>query len=314
MKIVFAEPISIKPDTARKLASEWISKGHELIVFPDRDERPESLVHRLRDAEIGVVSNIPLSESVIRQCKRMKYLVVAFTGTDHIDLEACRARGIKVSNAAGYSNESVAELCLGLAISLYRSIPQADVQARKPAGREGMTGFEIKGKTIGIIGPGRIGSRSAEIFRALGCRVLGVNRSGKASAHWENVSLETCLRKSDIISLHVPLNKDSRHLITDKEIAMMKKSAIIINAARGPVIDYTSLSRALHDNRIAGAAVDVYEKEPPVDKDHPLLSAPNCLLTPHIGYATNEAMAKRVDIVFENISAWMRGDWIRQAR
>jgi len=211
MKIVFAEPITIPKDRADKLRETWHKKGHELIIYPDRDERQEALIRRLSDADIGLVSNIPLNRETIQHFDKMKYLVVAFSGTDHIDLDACREKGINVSNAAGYSNESVAELSLGLALALYRNIPAADIQTRKPAGRDGMLGMEIHGKTVGIVGTGLIGSKTAQLFNALGARVLGVNRSGKEAEYYRHVSLETCLQNADIISLHVPLTADTKH-------------------------------------------------------------------------------------------------------
>jgi D-3-phosphoglycerate dehydrogenase len=168
-------------------------------------------------------------------------------------------------------------------------------------------GSELHGKTFGIIGTGQIGSQVARLANAFGCKVLAFNRSKKAISNVEFSNLDYLLKNSDIVSLHVPLTKETRHLLGEREMNLMKNTAILINTARGPVVDYHALATALKNNNIAGAAIDVYEKEPPLDKNHPLLEAPNTILFPHIGYATKEAIQLRGKIVIDNIFQWLAG-------
>jgi phosphoglycerate dehydrogenase-like enzyme len=312
MKIVFIEPILIRNNDARALEIKYAQQGHELIIYPDRNENFEVLAERGKDAEILVISNIPVSAELMSKWGNLKYLIAAFSGTDHIDMDYCKSRGIQISNAAGYSNESVAELSVGLCLSLLRNIPAADQQTRELKGRNGLTGTEISGKTVGIIGTGQIGAVAAKIFSAFNCTVLGYNRHRANGKYWEYAELSDIIRKADIISLYVPLNKGTKYMFGEKEFKEMKSSAILINCARGLVTDMHALSIALKQNEIAGAAFDIYETEPPLPENHPLLEAPNCLLMPHIAYATNEAMQKRIDIVFENIDSYLSGNVLRK--
>lgn len=254
-----------------------------------------------------VVSNLSLNGDVIRGCRNLKLLSVAFTGVDHIDMAACRERGITVCNCAGYSTCAVADLVFGLLISLYRNIIPCDSVCRREGTKDGLVGFELEGKTFGVIGTGAIGLRVAAIAQAFGCRVLAFSRTVKEIPGITYVELDTLLEESDIISLHVPLNDATRGMIGAEEIQKMKKSAVLINTARGPVTDANALSEALKAGRIAGACVDVFENEPPVAADHPLFSAPNTIVTPHIAFATREAMVKRAVTVFENVKLYLKG-------
>jgi phosphoglycerate dehydrogenase-like enzyme len=165
----------------------------------------------------------------------------------------------------------------------------------------------LYGKTFGIIGYGQIGTKVAKLASAFGCKVLAYNRTKKQDEIAQIVDLNTLLKQSDIISLHIPLNPETKKLIGEKELSQLKSTAILINTARGQVVDYNALYKALMDNKLAGAALDVYEKEPPLDKNYPLFELPNVLLLPHIGYATNEAIENRGKIVFDNIRNWMKG-------
>jgi D-3-phosphoglycerate dehydrogenase len=233
---------------------------------------------------------------------------VAFAGVDHIAMELCRKKNIIVSNAAGYSNHAVAELTLGSAIVLYRNIIRSDSQTRKLSTREGFLGLELYGKVFGIIGAGQIGAEVAHLANAFGCKVLAYNRSTKNIPNVEFCNLDYLLEKSDIISLHIPLSKETKNLINAEKLKRVKPSAILINTARGPIVDYNALTAALQNNKIAGAAIDVYEKEPPLEENHPLFKAPNVILLPHIGYATKEAIELRGRIVVENIYKWFEGN------
>jgi len=172
-----------------------------------------------------------------------------------------------------------------------------------------MIGHELFGKTFGIIGTGRIGSEVARIANAFGCKVIAYSRTNRKENEKivEYVSLDKLIRESDIISLHVPLNDETRMLIDERKISMMKRSAILINTSRGLVIDSKAVARALLEGRLAGLGADVLEVEPPYPVDHPLLNSPNTVITPHVAYATYEALEKRAKIAFENVLKYLEG-------
>ena len=307
MKFAILEPLGMTVCKFEQLRKEFEELGHELIFFSDRNEDENELIRRAEGADAIVVSNIPISKNFISNCPNLSMISVAFTGVDHIDMDACNERNILVSNAAGFSTESVAELAIGMIFSVYRKIVGGDSITRFGGDRGGFLGTELSGKTIGIIGAGTIGLRVAEIAKVFNCRVLAYNRSEKVVDGIEFVDKATLLRDSDIVYLHVPLTSDTKELIGKDELKIMKPSSILINTARGPVVNSEALCEALETGEIAGAAVDVYEKEPPLGKDHILLTAPNLIMLPHIAYATHESFDKRVNIVMENIRLWLKG-------
>ena len=307
MKLVIIEPLGVEKEKLLSMAQEALSGRMEIVYYDTRTTDTNELIQRGEDADVIVVSNLSLNGDVIRGCRNLKLLSVAFTGVDHIDMAACRERGITVCNCAGYSPCAVADLVFGLLISLYRNIIPCDSVCRRGGTKDGLVGFELEGKTFGVIGTGAIGLRVAAIAQAFGCRVLAFSRTVKEIPGITYVELDTLLEESDIISLHVPLNDATRGMIGAEEIQKMKKSAVLINTARGPVTDANALSEALKAGRIAGACVDVFENEPPVAADHPLFSAPNTIVTPHIAFATREAMVKRAVTVFENVKLYLKG-------
>lgn len=307
MKLVIIEPLGVEKEKLLSMAQEALSGRMEIVYYDTRTTDTKELIQRGEDADVIVVSNLSLNGDVIRGCRNLKLLSVAFTGVDHIDMAACRERGITVCNCAGYSTCAVADLVFGLLISLYRNIIPCDSVCRRGGTKDGLVGFELEGKTFGVIGTGAIGLRVAAIAQAFGCRVLAFSRTVKEIPGITYVELDTLLEESDIISLHVPLNDATRGMIGAEEIQKMKKSAVLINTARGPVTDANALSEALKAGRIAGACVDVFENEPPVAADHPLFSAPNTIVTPHIAFATREAMVKRAVTVFENVKLYLKG-------
>ena len=307
MKLVIIEPLGVEKEKLLSMAQEALSGRMEIVYYDTRTTDTNELIQRGEDADVIVVSNLSLNGDVIRGCRNLKLLSVAFTGVDHIDMAACRERGITVCNCAGYSTCAVADLVFGLLISLYRNIIPCDSVCRREGTKDGLVGFELEGKTFGVIGTGAIGLRVAAIAQAFGCRVLAFSRTVKEIPGITYVELDTLLEESDIISLHVPLTDATRGMIGAEEIQKMKKSAVLINTARGPVTDANALSEALKAGRIAGACVDVFENEPPVAADHPLFSAPNTIVTPHIAFATREAMVKRAVTVFENVKLYLKG-------
>ena len=276
------------------------------LGLPKMEE--DELVKKTKDADIIMVANLPLNADVIKGCKNLKMLAVAFTGIDHIAMDACKEQGIMVCNCAGYSNAAVSDLVFGLLISLYRNIISCNEVVRKEGTKDGLVGFELEGKKFGVVGTGAIGTRVANIAQAFGCEVYAYSRTVKDLTGVQYVDLEELLSTCDIISLHVPLNASTKGLISEKEIALMKPNAVLINTSRGPVVDSKALADALNEGKIAGAAVDVFENEPPVAKDHPLLHAKNLIATPHVAFATKEALVKRAIIDFDNVKYWMEGN------
>lgn len=308
MKIVLLESLAISPKTLEQYAQALRQNGHTFEAY-ERDMDPAVQIERAKDADILMLANMPLRGEVIRACQKLKFINVAFTGVDHIDLEACKEKGVQVSNASGYSNQSVAELALCMMLSLLRNVPQVDARCRQGQTKDGLVGCELKGKTVGIVGLGAIGQKTAELCHTFGCRVIAYNpRPKQAAGYIEQLPLDQVLAQSDILSLHCPLNDSTRGLIGKAEIAKMKKSALLINTARGPVVDSAALAGALNDGAIAGAGIDVFETEPPLDPSHPLLSAKNAIVTPHVAFATQESMLLRAKIVFETLEAYLKGE------
>ena len=311
MKIVVLESLGITDEEFKKLSQPLADSGHELVVYNDGKLDNETLKSRIKDADIIVIANTPLSAEVIDAAEKLKYISVAFTGYNHIDLDKCKEKGIKVSNAAGYSTHSVAEITFGLIISLLRNIVPLEAVVRNGGTKEGYRQIDLNGKTLGVIGTGSIGGAVANLGLAFGCKVIAYNRSEKPDLISKGVEykpLDELLKASDIVTLHTPLTDETKHLIDANKLALMKPSALLINTAVGPIVDNDALAAALHKGTIAGAGLDRVDMEPPVPANYPILDAPNVVLLPHIGFATEEAMVRRAEITFENIVKWDNGE------
>ncbi|MBO4615315.1 MAG: hydroxyacid dehydrogenase [Bacteroidales bacterium] len=307
MKIVQVESLGVSKQELEDAKQEFEKLGHQYIYYTDIPKGEDELIARMKEADIVNISNIKLSARAIESCPNLKYLNVAFTGVDHVDLECCKSHGIKVSNAAGYSTEAVSELAVGLAVALMRNFSQMDGNTRKLGNRNNFLGTELYGKTVGIVGTGAIGLATARIFKAFGCKIIAYSRTKKDIEGITYTTLDELFAKSDIISLHIPANAQTKGLISKDLLSKMKSTAIIINTARGPVMDNAALAELLKNGKIAGAGIDVYETEPPLPENHPLLSAPNTILLPHVGYASKEAMQKRFVIVKSNLHSYLQG-------
>ncbi|MEG1294632.1 MAG: 2-hydroxyacid dehydrogenase [Clostridium sp.] len=305
MRLVIIEPLGVDSEKLLTLAKHILPQELEITYYDTRVTDTETLIKRGRDADIIAVSNLPMNREVIEGCKNLKMLSVAFTGLDHIALDACKEHGILVSNCAGYSTAAVSDLVFGMIISLYRKMAACDTAVRNEGTKDGLIGFELEGKKFGVIGTGAIGLRVASIARAFGCEVYAYSRTVRNVDNIRYVTLDTLLSTCDIVSLHVPLTDETRGLIGREQLALMNKNAILINTARGPVVDSDALADALNLEQIAGAGIDVFETEPPINKTHPLLNAKNAVVTPHVAFATKEALEKRAVIVFENITRWL---------
>lgn len=310
-KIVIMESLGISAEELAARKAPFEAQGHVFVDYPKTTD-PAKLIEEAKDADAMILANMPMPADVLRKCDKLKFIDVAFTGVDHVGLDAAKEKNIAVSNASGYSNEAVSELVIGTTLSLARNLRSVEDRCREGKDKTGLVGWEIKGKTVGIIGLGKIGTRTAELFHAFGATVLAQSRTHHdgIAEYIEQVTQEELLRRSDIVVLHCPLNDSTRGMINAEKLAMMKPTALLVNVARGPVVVEKDLAVALESGVIAGAAIDVFDKEPPLDTASPILHVPNCLVTPHVAFATQQSMSLRAEIVFDNLAKWMEGHQI----
>lgn len=310
-KIVIMESLGISAEELAARKAPFEAQGHVFVDYPKTTD-PAKLIEEAKDADAMILANMPMPADVLRKCDKLKFIDVAFTGVDHVGLDAAKEKNIAVSNASGYSNEAVSELVIGTTLSLARNLRSVEDRCREGKDKTGLVGWEIKGKTVGIIGLGKIGTRTAELFHAFGANILAQSRTHHdgIAEYIEQVTQEELLRRSDIVVLHCPLNDSTRGMINAEKLAMMKPTALLVNVARGPVVVEKDLAAALENGVIAGAAIDVFDKEPPLDTASPILHAPNCLVTPHVAFATQQSMSLRAEIVFDNLAKWMEGHQI----
>lgn len=310
MNIALLEPLGVPAETIDQLAAPLKAAGHSFTYFDTKTTDADELARRSTGADVVMIANNPYPANVIRSCDALKMIAVAFTGIDHVGLDACRERGIEVRNCAGYSDTSVAELTIGLTIDVLRHVAEGDAAVRSGKTSAGLMGREIAGKTVGIIGTGHIGTQAARLFRAFGARVLGYARHvhpEAVEAGVEFASLDDLLAQSDIVSLHLPLNADTHGWFDAEKIAAMRDGAVFINCARGAIVDNGALADALDQDKLAGAGIDVFDMEPPIPADYPLVQAKNCIFTPHVAFLTEEAMQRRAKIEFDNVIAFTEG-------
>lgn len=284
---------------------KWIdSLLRDKIHIEKKDTRLFSdteLIRFIGDAEALLLANRPLNQKVLEACPHLKFISVAFTGLDHIHLPTCQRKNISVKNAAGYATHAVAELTLCMALLLYRKIFFAQAHLCTPTKTGELVGQELRGKRVGIVGGGAIGNEVARLFSSFGSRVDIYQR------HNPTLTLEQLLTQSDIVTLHLPLTEETRHLMNREKLSLMKPSAILINTARGPIIEERALIAALNGGKLAGAALDVFEQEPPLPSNASLLNAKNVVALPHLGFQTKEAIEERSAICFKNLSVWLSG-------
>lgn len=310
MKIVILESLGIDKKEFDRITQPLVDSGHELVAYEDKVD-DEGLKARVRDADVIVLANMPLSGEVIAAAEKAKFISVAFTGYDHVDLEIAKKMGIKVSNAGGYSTNSVAELAIALMISLLRNMVVLEGVVREGGTKAGYSQSDLMGKTLGILGTGAIGSYVAELGLAFGCKVIAYSRSENPrllNQGVEYMPLDEVLKASDIVSIHTPLTVETRGMINEEKLRLMKPTSLLINTGIGPVVDNAALAKALHEGIIGGAGLDRVDMEPPIPQDYPILSAPNVVIMPHIGFATSQALARRAEITFNNITSWEKGE------
>ncbi len=311
MNISLLEPIGVPVEMIEEFEKSLKKEGHVFTYYNKKTTDVAELKKRSENQDIVMIANNPYPDEVIRECDQLKMIAVAFTGIDHVGLNACREKDIDVLNCAGYSNQSVAELAVGMAIGVMRKVLDGDAAVRSGKTSEGLTGIEICGKTVGIIGCGQIGFKTAKLFKAFGAEILAYSRHEKEEwkeAGIQYAQMDQILANSDIVSLHLPLNDDTRGFFDREKIGGMKPESILINCARGPIVDNEALAEALNNSQIAGAAIDVFDMEPPIPEEYPLLHAKNVLLTPHVAFLTKEAMVRRAEIEFQNVISYLHGE------
>jgi len=278
----------------------------DLTVY-DRTPADEAIV-RMQDAEIVLTNKVPITSEAVMKSPKLRYIGVLATGYNILDLDACRARGVVVTNVPAYSTPSVAQLTFALLLELTHRVGlhSDGVRAGKWSRSEDFCYWEtplveLAGKTMGVIGAGRIGSAVMKIAQA-----FGMETQFNDPVVEGGVDLERLLSTSDVISLHCPLTQFNRGLINKRTLSMMKSSAYLLNTSRGQLVVDQDLSDALNNGRIAGAGLDVLSDEPP-PSDNPLLSARNCVVTPHIGWATRAARQRLMDTAVQNVARFIEG-------
>lgn len=307
MYIVATDPvIQVNKEQRRRLDA--------LGQFEAYDTLPSStgqLIERLQGADIAIVGRHALTAEVFEKTKGLKLVCLWRTGYDDVDLDAASAMGVAVANAPGYSNEAVAEHVFALLLTFLRRVPEADYWMRE--GRfecSALKGRELNGKTMGVLGTGRIGMRVIEISKCFGMEVLAydyrLTEDKARQGGFEYGCLDELYRRSDFISIHLPLTPDTEGLVDRRAFRRMKRSAVLINTARGRIVDEEALVAALKDKLIAGACLDVFAEEP-VKMDTPLLRLDNVVLTPHTAFNTEEAVEKCTSTTIDTIESFLKG-------
>ena len=276
---------------------------------------PEQTADRIRDAEIIITNKVVINRELIEQTPSLKLICIAATGMNNVDLEAAEENGIEVKNVSGYASDSVAQVTFAMILHLEQNLHFYDHYVK--SGQYSKSGIftnhdrpfrQLKGKCIGIIGLGSIGQTVAAIAEAFGMEVIYYSTSGKNDEQqYRRVELGELLETSDIISIHAPLNDNTRGLIGWRELKQMKKSALLINTGRGGIINEEDLARAIEQNLISGAALDVFEQEP-IERDNPLLKledSRNLVMVPHIAWASIEARTELLEGVIKNIKEFI---------
>jgi len=292
-------------DPVKNVGIEMLREaGFEVDVRPEIT--PDQLSRVIRNYDVLIVrSRTKVTRQLIERAERLKVIGRAGVGLDNIDVEAAEKRGITVLNTPEAPADSTAELTIGLILALARKIPSADRSMKEGRWLKGrLKGWQLKGKTIGLIGLGNVGLRVARLAKAFGMKILFTKRTPPSpevlkELEAEFVPLEDLLRRSDVVSIHVPLTEETRGMIGERELSLIKEGAVLINTSRGAVVDEEALLNALQSGRLGGAALDVYTVEPP--KDLRLIRLPNVVCTPHIGAQTDEAQVEASRLIAEKI-------------
>jgi len=310
MKIVVLDGYTLNPGD---LSWEGINKLGDLTVYDRTSE--DQIIERSRDAEILIINKVVLTAGIIDELPLLRYIGVLATGYNVVDLEIATRRGIIVTNIPAYSTDSVAQLTFALLLELCHHVQRHSDSVKKDIWSDCVDFTfrdypltELSGKTMGIIGFGNIGRKVCDIAIAFGMNVLAYDKVRSDQSPDQNfrwAELTFLLSNSDVVSLHCPLTDDTKGLINIDSLKLMRRSAYLLNLSRGPVIKEQDLADALNEGIIAGAGLDVLAVEPPL-LSNPLLKAKNCIITPHIAWATIEARSRLMEIACRNISAFLK--------
>ena len=310
MKLVLLDRCTL---TAGDLDFSVLDRLCDTVEYYDILPKAE-LLSVVRDADLLLCNKAQLGEEVFAAAPKLKFVGLFATGYNNIDIEAASRRNIAVANVPGYSTDSVAQLTFSMILSLATNLDKYNASTHSGDWIRSYAFsyfpypiMELRGKTLGIFGLGAIGRQVAKIADAIGMRVIYCARAEKSDVPYEAVDIDTLFSESDFLSFHCPLTPDTAKLVNDRTLSLMKKSAYLINTARGGVIDEKALYHALAEGRIAGAALDVMTVEP-MAEDNLLLQAPNCIITPHVAWASSEARKRLLLLVAENIKAFLRDD------
>ncbi|NNF36442.1 MAG: D-2-hydroxyacid dehydrogenase [Saprospiraceae bacterium] len=309
MKIVFLDHHTLNADG---LSLDGLNSVGEITLFPTT--KAEQVLERCKDAEVIITNKVKIQSHHLDYLPHLKLIAVAATGYNNIDIDACQSRSITVCNVRGYSTEAVVQHTFSLILALTNRVRYYSEEVSK--GRWDQSGEfsfydhsipELNGMVLGIIGYGNIGKRVADVASMMGMEVIAFKRSWKNENHAKHqlVSLETIFEKSAVISLHCPLNEESKGMICQASIEKMKKTALLINTARGGLVVESDLAQALNSGRIAGAGLDTLNQEPP--GENPLIGLNNCLVTPHMSWATVKSRKNLLQGIIENIKAFQLG-------
>jgi len=312
MKIVILDGYTLNPGD---LSWDGLEKIGDVTMY---DRTPEAqIIERATGAEIVFTNKTPLSREVLNQLPALKYTGILATGYNVVDTEAAKANGVIVTNVPGYGTTSVAQMVFALLLELCNHVQYHSDSVRQGKWAQSADFcywdyplVELAGKTIGIIGLGNIGSKVADIATTFGMFIIGNDKYKTDQSHRNNfrwADVNQLLEESDVVTIHCPLFPETKGLINKERLLLMKKSAFLLNTSRGPVIVDEDLAEALNNGTIAGAGIDVLSVEPP-SQDNPLFSAPNCIITPHIAWATKEARARLMDIAINNLVAFINGN------
>lgn len=292
--ITATDATPVRTDIFRSVIAGRAEVTEVNLPFSDKQSELEPYWQQLESANAIFVRTGNLPAELLERCRQLQVIVLHGAGVDQVDVAAAASHGVRVLNLPGVNANAVAELTLGLMLASLRHIARADRTLRSRGWEASRwLGAELRGRTIGLVGLGQIGRRVAELLQPFGVRLLVANRSQPhmVGVAYELVSLDDLLTNSDIVSMHVPLTADTHHLLNAKRLALLKPGAIIINTARGAIIDQVALRQALLTKQIAGAALDVFDPEP-IAADGPLLQLDNVILTPHLGGSTRECLAE----------------------
>ncbi|MCL2672654.1 MAG: D-2-hydroxyacid dehydrogenase [Clostridiales bacterium] len=309
MQIVILDAHAANPGD---LSWEPLRAFGNLSVYARTEEC--EVARRLRGADIALVNKSRVTAETLQDANRLRLICVLATGYDCVDVAACRERGIAVCNVPAYSTEAVAQLAIALLLELTHRVGDHSYMIHKGAWTAGadfcfwkQAPVEIHGKTLGILGTGQIGLRVAQIAQAFGLRVLAHSRTQRPDFPGCYVDLDTLLAQADILSLHCPATEQTTGIIHAETLAKMREGALLINTARGALVVEQDVADALRSGKLGGYAADVLTREPP-PLEHPLLGAPNCILTGHYAWATTAARERLLNITFQNVQAFLAGE------